>query len=64
MRRRELIVGLAGAAAWPIAARAQQIERMRRIGVLIPLAADDPKSQAYSAAIHAGPTGIGLDRRP
>jgi putative tryptophan/tyrosine transport system substrate-binding protein len=46
LTRREVISLLGGAAAWPLAARAQQGERIRRIGVLTSWAADDPAAQA------------------
>jgi putative ABC transport system substrate-binding protein len=51
MRRREFIKSIGGAAiAWPLSARAQQGERMRRIGVLMNLASDDAEGQARLAA--------------
>ena len=60
MRRREFISLLSGAAAaWPLAARAQQPERMRRIGVLIPTAADDAEGQARMAAFLQGLAQLG-----
>ena len=60
MKRREFITLLGGAAAaWPLAARAQQPERMRRIGVLMSLAADDPEGQARVAAFLQGLQQLG-----
>ena len=55
-RRREFITLIIGgaAAALPLAARAQQAERMRRVGWLTSQAADDPVAQAYMAALLQG----------
>jgi ABC-type uncharacterized transport system substrate-binding protein len=58
--RRQFITLLGGAAAaWPLAAHAQQGERMRRIGLLMPLTADDPVGQARIAALREGLEKLG-----
>src|SRR5262245_58222904 len=60
MRRREFITLLGGAAAtWPLVARAQQGERMRRIGALLNVAADDPESLTRVTAFAQGLQQLG-----
>ena len=58
--RRELLAALGGAAAaWPLAARAQQTERMRRIGALMSVAADDTEASARVGAFSQGLAELG-----
>jgi len=59
MKRREFITLIGSAAAWPHAARAQQSERMRRIGVLIALAESDREAQSWVAAFREGLEKLG-----
>ena len=60
MKRRDFITLLGCAAvAWPLAARAQQADRMRRIGILLPVAADDPQFQAWVGAFLQGLAQLG-----
>ena len=59
IRRREFIATLGGTVAWPLAAHAQQPEQMRRIGVLMNRAADDPEGQAGVAAFQTGLEQLG-----
>ena len=60
MRRREFITLLGGAVAvWPLTARAQRTERMRRIGVLVGSAESDPESVPRVTAFERGMTELG-----
>src|SRR6516165_8037869 len=59
MKRRGFITLLGGAAAWPLAARAQQSERMRRIGVLMLYPENDPQGQLRATAFRQGLEKLG-----
>jgi putative tryptophan/tyrosine transport system substrate-binding protein len=59
MNRREFIAGLGGAAVWPVAARAQQGERVRRIGALWPQDENDPVGKLFVAAFLEGLAELG-----
>ena len=63
MRRRDFITLLAGAAAWPLAAGAQQPERVRRLGVLMGYAENDPQAQAEITAFRQGLQRLGWTGR-
>jgi len=59
MKRRGFITLLGGAAVWPLAARAQQRDQMRRIGVLMGYAENDSEGQAFIAAFRDGLQKLG-----
>ena len=59
MRRRAFIAGIAGSAAWQLAARAQ--EKVRRVGVLLPATADDAEFQARLGAFQQGLGKLGWE---
>ena len=54
MRRRDFIQGIAVSSAWPLVARAQQGEQMRRIGLLMNIGADDPEAPVLVGAFSQG----------
>jgi hypothetical protein len=60
--RRQFITLLGGAASWPIAARAQHAEPMRRIGVLSTLSGDDPEVNAWMKAFQDGLQKLGWEQ--
>src|SRR5262245_54171722 len=67
MRRRAFIALMSGAAAWPLAARGQQPERMRRVVALLPATSDDPdypvRVGAFLQGLQEGGWGIGRNMR-
>jgi putative tryptophan/tyrosine transport system substrate-binding protein len=62
MRRREFIAGLAGAAAWPLTARTQQVPRLRRIGILMPFPPSDSEWQSRVGALRQELQRLGWTR--
>ena len=65
MRRREFITLLGGAAAaWPLAARAQQADRIRRVGLLMNLSENDLEAQRLLTALREGLAQLGWADRP
>ena len=61
MKRRDFIALIGGAAsAWPLAAWAQQPERMRRVGLILPYAQDDPEAQSRVKAFRYGLRDVDL----
>jgi len=59
MRRRDFAAGLAGAIMWPVVARAQQGDRVRRIGILMPYDENDPVTKANFSAFTQALAGLG-----
>jgi putative tryptophan/tyrosine transport system substrate-binding protein len=59
MNRREIIAGIGGAVAWPLAARAQQPDRMRRLGVLMPYEENDPEAKTFLSGFTQGLAELG-----
>jgi putative tryptophan/tyrosine transport system substrate-binding protein len=59
MKRRAFIAALGGAAAWPLAARAQQTDRVRRIGVLMAFNDDDARANSWLARFASGMAELG-----
>jgi hypothetical protein len=63
MNRREFIAGIS-ATAWPLTARAQPAELVRRIGVLMPFDENEPVAKTLVFCVHASACRLGLDRWP